>query len=121
MVSVFDMADEPSLLSTLSLPGVPFFATWVSESTLAVPFQTPSGAACSTRPRASCWSRSCTRTRNVLNPAELTVTSDARLRLVCEGSHYAPGAVVELDPETLAIQTSVSVGIYPERMSVSEP
>ena len=56
-----------------------------------------------------------------MNPAEFSTTGDGRLRLVCEGDQYGPGAVVELDPSTLALQASVSVGIYPERMAISEP
>ncbi|MET0795087.1 MAG: hypothetical protein ABW061_26450 [Polyangiaceae bacterium] len=120
-VSVFDMGDTPSLLSTLASPGVPFFATWLSDSTIAVPFQAPSGAALFDAATGELLVQIGYSDQECLNPAELTVTSDGRLRLVCEGDHYASGAVVELDPTTLAIQASVSVGIYPERLSASEP
>ena len=40
---------------------------------------------------------------------------------MCEGNHYAPGAVVELDPQTLEIKARVEVGLYPERLTLLEP
>lgn len=123
-VSVFDMADTPSLLATLSVPGVPgvpMFATWLSDTQIAVPFQAPSGAVVFDLETGKILAQNAYSDDDCANPAELTVTSDGRLRLVCEGTHYAPGAVVELDPQTLSIRASVSVGIYPERMAISEP
>lgn len=121
-VSVFDLSDTPNLLTTLDrTAGVPMFATLVSDNTLAVPFQFPNGAALFDittgeqllevqYPDADC-----------TNPAEFSLSSDARLFLVCEGDHYRPGAVVEVAPDTLAIKASVSVELYPERMSILEP
>ncbi|HEY0467890.1 MAG TPA: hypothetical protein VGC79_27005, partial [Polyangiaceae bacterium] len=121
-VSLFDLSDTPNLLSTTQrVPGVPMFPALLSETTLVVPFQAPNGAALydvatGTQLLAIQYSDAdCT------NPAEFTVSGDSRLRLVCEGDHYHPGAVVEVDPDTLAILSSVPVGLYPERMSILEP
>jgi len=121
-VGVFDLADAPNLLATTArISGVPMFATLISDDTLAVPFQSPNGAALFDvssgeklleiqYPDADC-----------TNPSELTFSRDSRLHLVCEGDHYRPGAVVELDPSTLEIIASVPVDLYPERMSILEP
>ncbi len=120
-VSEFDLSDTPNLLSTLSVPGIPMFPALISESTLAVPFQAPSGAALFDVTTGELLVQIQYSDADCTNPAEFSLTSDSRLRLVCEGDHYRPGAVVELDPHTLAIQSSVSVEIYPERMAISEP
>lgn len=121
-VSVFDLSDSPKLLATTQrVSGVPMFPALIADTTLAVPFQFPNGAALFDvttgeqlleiqYPDADC-----------TNPAEFSLGSDGRVHLVCEGDHYRPGAVVELDPATLAITASVSVGLYPERMSILEP
>jgi YVTN family beta-propeller protein len=120
-VSVFDLSDTPNLLSTLSVLGVPYFAALLSESTLAVPFQAPNGAALFDVATGEPLVQIQYSDEECTNPVEFSVTSDSRLRLVCEGDHYRPGAIVEVDPETLAIKSSVSVDIYPERMSILEP
>jgi YVTN family beta-propeller protein len=128
-VSVFDLSDTPHLLATAMRPadsrlGVPMFAVLLSETTLAVPFQASDGAN-----GAALFDL--TTGEELLeieysdadckNPAELSLSSDSRLRLVCEGDHYRPGAVVELDPNTLQITSRVEVDLYPERMSILEP
>ena len=121
LVNVFDMADEPQPLASLRSSARPMFATWLSDTTVAVPHQEPDGVSLFDvetsellldvpYPEPAC-----------KFPSELTFTSDARLLLVCEGNHYAPGAVVELDPQTLEIQARVEVGLYPERLTLLEP
>lgn len=120
-VSVFDMADEPNVLASMWVPGMPMFGTWLSDSTIAVPYQQPSGVAVydleTTEQRldVSYPADQCDR------PAELTLTRDGRLFLICEGTHYTPGAIVELDPETLAVQARLELGLYPERLTIWEP
>jgi len=128
-VSVFDLSDTPHLLATAQRPadsllGLPMFAVLLSETRLAVPFQASNGANGAALFDITTGEElleiqysdaDCT------NPAELSLSSDSRLRLVCEGDHYRPGAVVELDPNTLEIISSVTVDLYPERMSILEP
>jgi DNA-binding beta-propeller fold protein YncE len=120
-VALFDLNDAPNLRSSHRLVGIPMFSALLSESTLAVPFQSPNGAALfdvttgEQRLEVEYSDADC------MNPAELSVAADFRLFLVCEGDHYHPGAVAEVDPDTLSITRSVSVGLYPERMSILEP
>jgi hypothetical protein len=121
-VSVFDLSDAPKLLATLTaVPGTPMFAALVSASTLAVPFKAPNGAALFDIVTGAKLLEVQYTDADCTNPAEFSVTSDLRLRLVCEGDHYRPGAVVEVDPDTLALKSRVSVAIYPERMAILEP
>ncbi|MEO8801025.1 MAG: hypothetical protein ABI551_24245, partial [Polyangiaceae bacterium] len=41
-------------------------------------------------------------------------SSDGRVFVVCEGDHVKPGAVVEVDPTTLAVKARWVVGVYPD-------
>ena len=121
-VSVFDLSDTPNLLSTLpNIPGVPMFAALVSETTLLVPFQAPDGVTLFDLTTGEELLEVQYSDQDCRNPSEVSISSDSRIHLVCEGDHYHPGAVVELDPDTLAIESSVSVELYPERLSISEP
>jgi len=120
-VSIFDMNDSPNLLNTLHVLGVPMFPALISEGVVAVPFQNPSGASLFDVSTGKELVQVVFSETDCANPAEFSVTGDSRLRLVCEGDHYHPGAVIELNPETLAITASVSVELYPERMGVLEP
>ena len=121
-VSVFDLSDSPNLLTTLARSaGVPMFATLLSDTLLAVPFQAPSGAALYDITTGEQLLELQYSDADCTNPSEFSLIGDFRLFLVCEGDHYRPGAVVEVSPETLAITASVSVELYPERMTILEP
>jgi len=128
-VSVFDLSDTPNLLTTLTrqndpatfASGVPMFATLLSDTTLAVPLQFPNGAALFDVSSGEQLLEIQYSDADCTNPSEFSVSSDGRLRLVCEGDHYRPGAVVEVDPNTLEIISSVTVELYPDRMSILEP
>lgn len=41
-----------------------------------------------------------------------------RVFVVCEGDHRGPGKLVALDPETLEIEASVELGIYPDALRI---
>jgi len=130
-VSVFDLSDSPNLLTTLAprldeeqgvrISGIPMFAALLSDTTLVVPFQAPNGAALFDLNTGKELLEVQYSDADCTNPAQFSVSSDSRLRLVCEGDHYRDGAVVEVDPATLEIIASVPVEIYPERMSILEP
>jgi hypothetical protein len=97
------------------------FATLLSDTTLAVPLQFPNGAALFDVSSGEQLLEIQYSDADCTNPSEFSVSSDGRLRLVCEGDHYRPGAVVEVDPNTLEIISSVTVELYPDRMSILEP
>jgi YVTN family beta-propeller protein len=127
-VSMFDLGDTPNLLSTFravddqgATVGIPMFSILLSDEVLAVPFQTPNGAALFDVKTGEQLLSILYSDADCMNPAEFSLTSDSRLRLVCEGDHYKPGQVVEIDPSTLAVIASVPVELYPERMSILEP
>jgi YVTN family beta-propeller protein len=128
-VAMFDLNDTPNLLSSHRFVdptgnpdySVPMFSALISDSLLAVPLQSPSGAALLDVASGDQLLRVMYSSEECVNPAEFSVTSDSRLFLVCEGDHYHPGAVVAVDPDTLAVIASIPVELYPERMTIREP
>lgn len=54
-------------------------------------------------------------------PHEVTWRADLnKIFVICEGDHITSGSLVEMDPETLAVQRSVELGVYPDGMRVVE-
>ena len=127
-VSVFDLEDTPNLLSTHravdeqgAFLGYPMFSVLLSDSVLAIPLQKPDGASLFDVTTGEQLLEVQYSDAECVHPAEFSLTSDSRLRLVCEGDQYHPGQVVEVDPNTLAVIASVPVELYPERMTILEP
>lgn len=120
-VAVFDMADTPNALASLYVGAQPMFPTWLSDSVIAVPYQQPNGVALFDETTSELLLDVRYTEAECRDPSELTLTADGRLLLVCQGSQFSPGWLVELDPETLAIKSRVDVGIYPERLTILAP
>jgi hypothetical protein len=120
-VDVFTAEDNPRLLASARVVGVPFHATWVGEAEFIVALQRPSGAARVSATDGALLAEASYLAADCENPSEPQLLPDGRLFLVCEGDHYARGALVELDPDTLAIAQRVELGVYPERMAVVLP
>jgi YVTN family beta-propeller protein len=121
-IVVFDMEDTPTPLVSLYLnQGAPYTAGWLAGNRLAVPTQSPNAAvlidldAKAIVKEAEFTADVCT------NPSEAQATSDGRLFVLCEGTHFTPGTLVQLDPETLDVLARVEVGEWPDRMTVIEP
>jgi YVTN family beta-propeller protein len=120
-IGLFSAEAAPVPVGNVSVPGVPFFADFLADSTLLVPLQGPSGVA-----RVDVTTLAVTRAITFAddaceNPSDVEQARDGRLFVVCEGDHYTPGAVVELDPTTLEITARVEVGVYPDRLAVRAP
>lgn len=83
-----------------------------SGDALYVPLAAPDGLA---RVRGSAFDRvdfdaSC------ITPHAAACRADGRVFVVCEGDRVGPGAVVEIDPATLAIRARWSVGVAPDAL-----
>jgi DNA-binding beta-propeller fold protein YncE len=118
---LFTAEDSPVILTSYALTGVPTFAAWISDDQILVPEQSPSGVALLSQSSGMVLQEVFYADADCLNPSEVRPTADGRLFVVCEGDHYRPGAVVRLDPNTLAVAASVPVGIYPDRLALSPP
>ena len=120
-VVVFQATDTPLQQASIPVPGVPFFAAFLDDERLLVPLQGPSGAALLDTTTGSVLASALYADSDCNNPSDARVLGDGRLFLTCEGDHYRSGNVVRLDPTTLAVDATVSVGIYPDRLAVLEP
>lgn len=121
-VSVFDVADELTLRFTLPTLGAPYFAAWSdSGRKIIVPRQRPGGALLFDAETGELLTEQSYDRTDCENPHEAVVTREGLAYLVCEGDHEAPGTLVAIDPETLALRAKLPVGVFPDRMVVREP
>ena len=120
-VVAFTTDHTPSpLFATEAFEGIPFGATYVSEREFIVPLQDPSGAARVDASNGKVLSQVAYTDDECLNPGRVSVLADGREFMVREGSHYEPGWVSEIDPSTLRVLGSAPLGLYPDRLAVSE-
>lgn len=120
-LSLFRVGDEPELQSVTYLNGVPYFAAWLSATEVVVPVQDVNGAAV-VDPTTGMVQKEVSYSRDVCeNPSEAVPLPGGRLVIVCEGDHYSPGSIVQVDPATLEITARVEVGNYPDRLALRPP
>jgi DNA-binding beta-propeller fold protein YncE len=107
---------------TVTLAAKAFMPAFVDDHTLLVPLQAPDGLA-----RVDIGSASALVTKRVAFskqecglPHAVKVAKDGRAYLVCEGDHRAPGAVLEIDPTTLATKRRWTVGVYPDGIAFGD-
>ena len=55
------------------------------------------------------------------NVHQVRVLDAARLAVVCEGDHVAPGSLLVVDPATGAVQSATEVGVFPDFVGVIRP
>lgn len=120
-VVVFTTDDTPEQLAVASFAGVPFYAAFVSDTELLVATHDPDALVRVDATSGTILDQVGYSPAECRYPNGPEPTPDGRLYLVCEGDHFTPGAVVELDPATLAIRARVAVDLYPERLAVLEP
>jgi DNA-binding beta-propeller fold protein YncE len=119
-VRVFDRNEKRFLAEkTVSLGARAFMPAFVDAKTLLVPLQSPDGLARIDIDAASIDKRA-TFHDECKSPHVVSVAKDARVYLVCEGDHVAPGAVVQIDPVSLAIVKRWTVGIYPDGIAFGD-
>ncbi|HET9953002.1 MAG TPA: hypothetical protein VFQ61_00790 [Polyangiaceae bacterium] len=126
-VAVFEVGSGPDSGSTqsaarqigsITVSGVPGFSAFLGREALIIPQRDPAGVLRVDAQSLEIQATSQLSSTDCENPSEARATEDGRLFLVCEGDHYSPGAVLKLDPNTLATEAKVNVGLYPDRLAV---
>jgi DNA-binding beta-propeller fold protein YncE len=120
-VVVFTATDEPIQLAIATVTGVPLFPLFVSDAEFVVPTQDPNALIRVDAATGAIAEETLYSSADCLNPSHARMTVDQRLFLVCEGDHFHPGALVELDPSSHEITGRVTLGLYPERLTILEP
>jgi DNA-binding beta-propeller fold protein YncE len=119
-VRVFDRASKRFVdAATVSLGARAFMPAFVSASSIVVPLQGPDGIARVNIDTGAVEARVAT-TKDCQAPHAARVDKSGRVFVVCEGDHVTPGAVVEVDPATLAVKKRWVVGVYPDGIAFGD-
>jgi hypothetical protein len=105
---------------TYQASGAAYFPLFSGDGTLYVPVQIPDGIVKLdvTGAPTEVAKRGFTKAECEL-PHEARLSADgSTLFVVCEGDHRSSGAVLALDPVTLATRGRMTVGVYPDRLLV---
>ena len=124
-VRVFDRQKKAFLLDkTVSLGARAFMPAFVDGKTLIVPLQAPDGIAKVSVEEGLVTARVATGASAggvCVAPHVARVAKDGRVYVVCEGDHVTPGAVVQVEPGSLAVVKRWAVGVYPDAVEFGEP
>ncbi len=113
-VRVIDLATRQFLPdSTIALGARAMMPEIAGDNEALVPLQGPDGVARVDFAKGAITAR-VSFGAECKNPHVARVAPDRRAYVVCEGDHVAPGAVIEIDPRTLAIVKRWIVGVYPD-------
>lgn len=119
---VFSSEDQPTVLATTPiLPGRPAAAGFVSEDRFVIAIQNADEIVLASAVTGEIIAEKPYSSQACLAPADVVQSASGRVFIVCEGSHYAPGTVVEVDLDTLEIIQSVEAELYPNHMALREP
>jgi DNA-binding beta-propeller fold protein YncE len=119
-VALLSQADTPELLVEVFLQGIPRFGLFTSDKEILVPVQATDGLVRIDLESASVVQEVHYAREDCEAPASLSQHKD-ELWLVCESDHYRPGRLVRLDPESLEVESGVTLGLFPSRMAVYAP
>lgn len=99
--------------------GSPYFAAWSNDETkLWVPSQGPDEVILVDTATNAVLKRRAFDAATCQKPHEAQISKDGTtLYLVCEGDHVNKSVVLVLDPSTLETRSSMTVGVYPDRLA----
>lgn len=99
--------------------GAPYFAAWSNDETkLWVPAQGPDEVVLVDTATNAVLKRRTFDAATCQKPHETQLSKDGTtLYLVCEGDHVNKSVVLALDPSTLDTRSTMTVGVYPDRLA----
>lgn len=118
-VRVLDMQTE-KFGDPISLGARAMISAFIDESNAIVPLQSPDGLAKVDVATGNISARAAFTKDQCEAPHAIRISKDGRAYVVCEGDHTHDGAVVQIDPKTLAIVKRWVVGIYPDGIAFGE-
>ena len=118
-VRVWDRKEE-RFTAAIPLAAKAFMPAFVAPRALIVPMQSPDGVARVDLDRARVAARTSFAKDVCMLPHVVRVARDGRVYLVCEGDHVAPGTILELDPDSLAVKKKWIVGVYPDGIAFGD-
>jgi len=120
-VRVFDRAKKAFLPErTMTLGARVMMPDFVTDHAIVAPLQGPDGVARLDVDTGVVEARVAMAADVCQSPHAARRSKDGRVYVVCEGDHKAPGAVIEIDPVTLAVKRRWIVGVYPDGIAFGE-
>jgi DNA-binding beta-propeller fold protein YncE len=120
-VRVFDRAKKAFVPErTLTLHSRVMMPDFVGPRAMIAPLQAPDAVARIDVERGTVDARVPLDSHVCLSPHAARRAKDGRVYVVCEGDHASPGAVVEIDPSSLAVKRRWQVGVYPDGIAFGE-
>jgi YVTN family beta-propeller protein len=120
-IRIFDRKEKRFVADkTIALGARAFMPAFVDDRTVLVPLQSPDGLARIDIDAAKIVKRVPFGEAECKSPHVVQKAGDGRVYLVCEGDHVTPGAVVQIDPATLAVVKRWEVGVYPDGIAFGE-
>ena len=113
-VRIWDRATKTFRDATVPLSAKAFMPAFVAPKVIIVPTQAPDGLARIDLETMKATARVAPSKADCTLPHVVAVAPDARVYVVCEGDHTAPGTVIEIDEATLATKKKWTVGVYPD-------
>jgi YVTN family beta-propeller protein len=116
---ILDTATRTMKPQSIASMGAPYFAAWSNDETkLWVPLQGPDEIIVVDTATNAVLERRALDAASCQKPHEAQLAKDGTtLYLVCEGDHVNNSVILALDPSTLATKTSMTVGVYPDRLA----
>jgi DNA-binding beta-propeller fold protein YncE len=120
-VRIFDLATRRFVRELdVTVGARAFMPAFVAGHDLLVPLQAPDGLARIDVDKGVVVARVAFERSECQSPHAVRVARDGRVYLVCEGDHAQPGAVIEVDPATLALKRRWMVGVYPDGLAFGD-
>jgi DNA-binding beta-propeller fold protein YncE len=120
-VRIFDRAKKAFLPErTMTLGARVMMPDFVSDHAILAPLQGPDGVALLDVDTGKVLARVPMPASVCQSPHAARRAKDGRVYVVCEGDHAGPGAVIELDPTTLAVKRRWVVGVYPDGIAFGD-
>jgi DNA-binding beta-propeller fold protein YncE len=104
----------------ISLGARAMISAFLDETRAIVPLQSPDGIAEIDIASGDVLARAAFAKDQCEAPHAVKIAKDGRVYVVCEGDHGRAGAIIELDPKTLAVKKKWTVGIYPDGIAFGE-
>ena len=120
-VRIFDRAQKSFLPDrTMTLGARVMMPDFVDAHEIVAPLQGPDGIARLNVDTGVVEARVATAADVCQNPHAARRAKDGRVYVVCEGDHKGAGAVLEIDPITLATKKRWVVGVYPDGIAFGD-
>lgn len=100
--------------SDVALGSRAFLPAFADDAAVLVPLQSPDGLARVRVDTRAVEAKVAYEKGECELPHAVRFAKDGRAYVVCEGDHKAPGAILEVDPKTLATKRRWVVGVYPD-------